>query len=245
MPSRLDNPLFRAYLQALLITDFHARVHRPFGKEEPKIEISFSSTNYWGLEWAYMVLKLIGHRVYIARPKQGKWGITVVLSTYLPCEYLNVVHEVYRENKRAGLSGRLRAKKVPQWLFQVRDKDMIYSFLAGLLDGDGTINISVIRNRDLRIRMFIYTHDRELIQELVTLLKIHGIETKYYDSVKGLTIYRKDVVYKLVRECSEYIMHPLKKGKVLALQEYLSGRATLVSANSTVIHTCRDKTLCM
>jgi len=42
----LSNPVFRAYFQALLITDLHARFHRMFGKGDQMIELSFSSTNY-------------------------------------------------------------------------------------------------------------------------------------------------------------------------------------------------------
>lgn len=228
----MSNPVFRAYFQALLITDVHARFHRMFGKGDYLIELSFSSTNYWGLSWCYNVLTLVGHKVYVSKPKHGKWGTTIVLSTYISKEHEDIVFEVYRENERAGIDGKLRGKKVPRWLYECKDTDIVYAFLAGLIDGDGTVNM-IFSKKDVKVQFFIYTHDYKLAINIVDFLNKFNIRSTYYDSVKAVSIFCQKTIHKIIRDLAKSIRHPLKLLKIVKYVEYLESRSSYEEVKKT------------
>jgi len=230
--SLLNNVIFRAYFQALLITDVHARFHKMFGKGDIMIELSFSSTNYWGLFWCYSILSFLGRRVYVSKPKYGKWGATIVLSTYLSKDYADIVSEVYREGERAGVNGKLRGKRIPSWLYRCRDMDVHYAFIAGLIDGDGTINM-LFSKKSAKTQFFIYTHDNKLATSIVKYLRGINIRAVYYDSVRAVSIIDKETVCKIVREISKYVRHPLKQAKLVRYIEYLNGSIDLETLKAT------------
>jgi len=182
--------------------------------------------------WCYNVLTLLGHKVYVSKPKHGKWGTTIVLSTYISRRYKDIVFEVYRENERAGINGKLRGKRVPEWLYECRDLDIVYAFLAGLIDGDGTVNVIFLR-RDIKVQFFIYTHDYKLAINIVDFLNKFNIRSTYYDSVKAVSIFCQKTIYKIIKELAKNMRHPLKLLKIAKYVEYLESKSSYSDVKET------------
>lgn len=212
------------------------RGHQRGKKRKPYERVKLPSSKPSDVEKAYMIGLSLAD-LYVFKPKNHVNKLLIRLSTTKYC-MIKLMDEVFgkyckkrlREEKK-GFKGKalvyealvrydvfsfLLNKKYPTWVENSGDR--FFSFLAGLFDGDGHVNI----RKDGRIAIGISMKNLNILQRIVIMLNAYNIKAKIYHcrskDYYNLEINERKSCIKLAKKLVKYSKHGerLKKLKQIA-----------------------------
>ena len=118
-------------------------------------------------------------------------------------------------------------KRVPDYIKDNNDSEVLYALLAGVLDGDGTITITFRRTGNFTVRIFLYTHDDKLAEDLLLVIRKLGhsaYRRRYRQNGNEIYIVSKGEVFEFLSKTINFMRHPIKREKAALAIGLLTGK---------------------